>query len=160
MATKKLTEKKNKTVKKKSEKKVVKKAVKEEHYFYAVGRRKTAVAKIKLFPSKNTQNAITTNGKKAEDYFPIKRLVDIVYMPFTSIGESTHFKVEIKLTGGGTSAQAEASRLGIARALIIFDETLKKLLKDEGFLTRDSRKVERKKAGLKKARRAPQWSKR
>lgn len=160
MATKKLTEKKNKTVKKESEKKAVKKDVKEEHYFYAVGRRKTAVAKIKLFTSKNKQNIIITNGKKAEDYFPIKRLVDIVYMPFALTGEDAHFRVEIKLTGGGTSAQAEASRLGIARALIIFDETLKKLLKDEGFLTRDSRKVERKKAGLKKARKAPQWSKR
>ncbi len=153
MATKKTEEKKTKISKKKE-------TAKSDHYFYAVGRRKTAVARVKVFLVDNTQNKIIVNKKKIETYFPLERLVDEVKAPLILAGEKVFFKVEITLSGGGTSAQAGAARLGVARALVIFDETLKKSLKSQKFLTRDSRKVERKKPGLKKARKSPQWAKR
>lgn len=131
----------------------------EEKYFYAIGRRKTSVAKIKLFPSKEEKSSIEVNEKKVEDYFPIERLWEIAASPLELMGDSK-FRVVVKVSGSGVSAQADAVRLGIARALVVFDETLKKTFKDKGYLTRDSREVERKKPGLKKARRAPQWAKR
>ncbi|HHE46050.1 MAG TPA: 30S ribosomal protein S9 [Candidatus Moranbacteria bacterium] len=148
-----MAEKKNKKVEKKE-------TAKERRYFYAVGRRKTAVAKVKLFPSKGAKSLLKINEKGIASYFPLKRLAETVKMPLNVIGKDVHFDVEIKLFGGGNTAQSEAARLGIARALVIFDKTFKKVLKSEGFLTRDSREVERKKPGLKKARRAPQWAKR
>ncbi len=154
MVTKKAEEKKTKISKKK------KTATKSSHYFYAVGRRKTAIARVKIFPTDDTQNKIMINKKKIEDYFPLERLANDVKAPLALAGEKVFFKVEVNLSGGGTSAQAGAARLGIARALVIFDETLKKSLKSQKFLTRDSRKVERKKPGLKKARKSPQWAKR
>lgn len=131
----------------------------EGKYFYAIGRRKTSVAKIKLFPSKEEKNSIEVNEKAVEDYFPIERLWEIAVSPLELMGDSK-FRVAVKVSGSGVSAQAGAVRLGIARALVVFDETLKKTFKDKGFLTRDPREVERKKPGLKKARRAPQWAKR
>jgi len=134
-------------------------ASKEERYFYAVGRRKTSVAKIKLFPSKEEQSSIEINEKKLEAYFPVERLWEIAKAPLELMGDSK-FRVSVKASGGGLSAQADAVRLGIARALVVLDETLKKTFKDKGYLTRDPREVERKKPGLKKARRAPQWAKR
>ena len=129
-------------------------------YFYAVGRRKTSVAKVKLFPGKGEQHAISVNGKSPEKYFPVARLVETVKAPLDTVGEVGKFTVEVKVSGGGTSAQADAVLLGISRALVVFDEELKKILKSKDYLTRDPRKVERKKPGLKKARRAPQWAKR
>ncbi|MFA7319102.1 MAG: 30S ribosomal protein S9 [Parcubacteria group bacterium] len=132
---------------------------KEERYFYAVGRRKTSVAKIKLFPSKEEQSSIEINEKKLEAYFPTEHLWEIAKAPLELMGDSK-FRVSVKASGGGCSAQADAVRLGIARALVVLDETLKKTFKDKGYLTRDPREVERKKPGLKKARRAPQWAKR
>ena len=140
-----------------------KKSEKTEKYFYAVGRRKTSVAKIKLFvakTSKETQNSIVVNGKKLEDYFPIERLHEVAKSPLETVGGAGKFTVEVKVSGGGVSAQADAVRLGISRALIIHDAELKKVLKSKGFLTRDPREVERKKPGLKKARKSPQWAKR
>lgn len=131
-----------------------------ERYFYAVGRRKTAVAKIQLFPSKKAQNEVLVNDTKAQDYFPLERLKNIALEALLQAGHDLKFFVRAKVSGGGVSAQAEAIRMGISRALIKYDETLKKVLKDKKFLTRDSREVERKKPGLKKARRAPQWAKR
>jgi len=152
------------TVTKKTEEKKVKttknKTTTKGRYFYAVGRRKTAVARVKIFPYVGTQNKIMINKKKIEDYLPLERLVNETKAPLELIGEETFFKVEISLSGSGSSAQAGAARLGIAKALVIFNETLKKSLKAQGFLTRDSRKVERKKPGLKKARKSPQWAKR
>ena len=151
MATKKTIEKKE------TEKETVEK---KDKYFYAVGRRKTAIAKIKLFSSKEAKNTFVINERKIKEYFPLERLIELIESPLLLVGENSKFKVEVKVVGGGTNAQAEAIRLGISRAMVIMDETLKKSLKDKGFLTRDSRKVERKKPGLKKARKSPQWAKR
>ncbi|MDR3559454.1 MAG: 30S ribosomal protein S9 [Candidatus Pacebacteria bacterium] len=152
MATKKVTKKEEATEKKETAEK--------GKYFYAVGRRKTAVAKIKLYESKGSQNTIVINERALEKYFPLDRLSEVAKSPLALAGEGSKFEAVIRVLGGGVNAQAEAIRLGISRALVVFDETLKKSLKDKKFLTRDSREVERKKAGLKKARKSPQWAKR
>lgn len=147
-------------------KKTIKKGEKQEaqevdlKYFYAIGRRKTSVARVKLFSVESGQNSVLVNDKKISEYFPLTRLVDEAMAPLGMAGEGEKFKVLVKVSGGGTNAQTDAVKLGIARSLVLFDETLKKSLKSKGYLTRDSREVERKKPGLKKARRAPQWAKR
>ncbi len=142
-----------------TKKETAKSVAKTERYFYAVGRRKTAVAKIKLYPSKEEKSTLSVNDKMADKYFPIERLWEIAAAPLGLMGDSK-FRVVVKVSGSGVSAQAEAVRLGIARALVISDETFKKTFKDMGYLTRDPREVERKKPGLKKARKSPQWAKR
>lgn len=132
-------------------------------YFSAVGRRKVAVARVRIFESgKESASAdnITVNGKKMKEYFPLAELQDIVAAPLEATGQTKNFSVSVKASGGGIRGQAEATRLGIARSLVEFDQNFRKNLRDLGYLTRDSRIVERKKAGLKKARRAPQWQKR
>lgn len=129
-------------------------------YFYAVGKRKTSVAQVRIYPVEEKDAKILVNGKEALKYFPILRLLDKAKESLTAVGKELGFEVVAKVRGGGVSSQAEAVRLGVARALIKFDENLRKALKARGLLTRDSRKVERKKPGLKKARRAPQWAKR
>jgi small subunit ribosomal protein S9 len=129
-------------------------------YFYAVGKRKTAVAQIRVYAKDKTSHGITTNGRKLENYFATSRLQDVVKSPIVAVGQDGKLSVTVKVSGGGVSAQAEAVRLGISRALIKLDNTYRKALKDLGYLTRDARIVERKKPGLKKARRAPQWAKR
>lgn len=153
MPTKKIEKKENKVVEKKE---VAKKGA----YFYAVGRRKTAIARVKLFPSEIAQNTLTINEKKFEEYFPVSRWRDLAKAPLALAGEGAKFSVEANVYGGGISAQADAVKLGIARALVLFDKELKKALKGEKLLTRDPREVERKKFGLKKARKSPQWAKR
>lgn len=134
-------------------------AVDDVRYFYAVGRRKTAVAQVRIYPTEKAENFLV-NEKKVEQYFPVARLKETAKAAISSSGQESNFNVTVKVMGGGVSAQAEAVRLGVARALVKFDETLRKNLRDRGYLTRDSRVVERKKPGLKKARRAPQWAKR
>ncbi len=129
-------------------------------YFYALGKRKSAVAQVRLYPTKKTGKKIMINGKNPEVYFPVFRLQTIFKSPLTVTGQENNFSINAKVFGGGTSSQADALRLGIARALVKCDVSLKKSLKDYGYLTRDARVVERKKPGLKKARRAPQWAKR
>ena len=129
----------------------------EGKYIAALGRRKTAVAQVRLYPK--GQGRIVINGKMLEDYLPVTILQDRVKAPLVKVG-MTDVDVTVRTLGGGIRGQADAICLGIARALVKMDETLRTSLKPEGFLTRDSRKVERKKPGLKKARRAPQWSKR
>jgi len=129
-------------------------------YFYAVGKRKTAIAQVRIIPVEKSQKEFLINDKKMKVYFPIARLEELIKSPFSAVGFDGKFEVSAKVMGGGVNAQAEAIRLGIARALIKFDETLRKSLKDRGLLTRDSRTVERKKPGKKKARRSPQWAKR
>ncbi len=132
-----------------------------EKYFYAVGRRKTAVAQVRLFPGDDVKESdLLVNNKKMSDYFFRDDLRLTFMEPLKIIGGEGKFRVSALVKGGGITGQAEAIRLGIARALIKFDEELRAVLKAEGFLKRDARKVERKKPGLKKARRAPQWSKR
>lgn len=125
-----------------------------ERYTEGVGRRKTASARVRITPAK--KSAVTVNDKALEVYFPTK---DLQRTAMESLGERT-FVVSVHVQGGGVSAQAEAMRHGAARALLKYDPALRLDLKKKGFLTRDSRAVERKKFGLKKARRAPQFSKR
>ncbi|MDX9913772.1 MAG: 30S ribosomal protein S9 [Candidatus Moranbacteria bacterium] len=147
-------------VKKTAEKKVTKTS-KKGKYFYAVGRRKTSVAQVRIFPSdKVGEEDYIVNNRDMKEYFSGTIMQATFVSPFKETGLVDKFKVSVIVRGGGISSQVEAVRLGVARALIKFDETLRPVLKANGFLTRDSRKVERKKPGLKKARRAPQWAKR
>lgn len=131
--------------------------IKRERYFEAVGRRKTAVARVRLLTKKTN---IEINSRSINDYFPILRLQKIVAAPLEKMKITDKLGAIIKVKGGGIKAQAEAIQLGIARALLKFNPEFRKRLRRIDLLTRDSRMVERKKYGLKKARRAPQWKKR
>ncbi len=132
-----------------------------ERYFAGVGRRKTAVATVRIFEdSKEGESEVTVNGKKGKDYFPTIRLLNLFLDPIRTIGLENKFRISVHVRGGGPSGQAGASGLGLARALVVANIEHRPLLKAGKFLTRDARKVERKKPGLNKARRAPQWSKR
>ena len=158
--------KKVKEVKETKEIKEVKEAVKEEKkvlekYFCAVGRRKTSIAQVRIYPEEKAgENDYIVNNKKAKEYFPGVSLQNAVFGPLKAVGMNGKFKFTVLVKGGGFMGQSEAVKLGVARALVKYDETFRKVLKDLGFLTRDSRKVERKKPGLKKARKSPQWAKR
>lgn len=131
-------------------------SAKEKQYIEAVGRRKTASARVRLTSAKS--NSIIVNNKNASDYFPLTMMVDTVQSPLTIVGGAYAITAFVK--GGGHKAQAEAIRHGIARALTEMDSAFRKDLKVKGYLKRDPRAKERKKFGLKAARRAPQWSKR
>lgn len=133
-------------------------ATKEKQYTEAVGRRKRAVARVRITPAKD--NAVTVNDQTLETYFPLSDLQKTVMEPLRAEEGIETFTVTVKVAGGGMSAQAEAVRHGIARALVVTDPDLRSKLKKAGYLKRDPRKKERKKFGLRKARRAPQWSKR
>ena len=126
-------------------------------YFYGTGRRKKSVARVRLYPG---TGAVTVNGRDISDYFGLDTMKLIVNQPFGVTDTIGKFDVVVNVNGGGFSGQAGAIRHGIARALLSADETYKPLLKKAGFLTRDPRMKERKKYGLKGARRAPQFSKR
>ena len=128
----------------------------DKKYIEAVGRRKTSQARVRITPA--VKFSITINGKEFEKYFPVPQLRTNIKNVFADIGDK--FAVTAKVLGGGISSQAEAIRLGIARALVKDDVNLRAGLKQKGYLKRDPRAVERKKFGLKKARKAPQWSKR
>lgn len=131
-----------------------------EKYFYATGRRKTSVAKVRVY-QKGEKPGVTVNDKDLSAYFAEnKTLIDKVNAPLDSFQLKDQYAVTVKVLGGGIAGQAEAIRLGISRALLLINEEYKKDLKARGYLTRDPREVERKKPGLKKARRAPQWKKR
>ncbi len=127
-------------------------------YFEAVGRRKTAIARVRLHPAAKTSFEI--NGKTLESYFPVLEMQANATNPFTNGKAAEKFHVTVKLTGGGISAQSEALRHGISRALLVYDIQLRGKLKKLGYLKRDPRAKERRKFGLKKARKSPQWSKR
>lgn len=122
-----------------------------------VGRRKSSVARVRF---RDGSGEITLNGKKLETYFPTMAARMRVMEPLNVTEMNGRYNIDAKLEGGGTTGQADALRLGIARALIELDPELRPTLKKAGMLTRDSRKVERKKYGLRKARRAPQYTKR
>ncbi len=124
----------------------------------AVGRRKTSIARVRLV--KNGEGVITVNGKKFDTYFTTYDLRDQIVAPLRITGQETSVDVSVKVQGGGIRGQAEAIRHGVSRALVELNPTFRKTLKKLGYLTRDPRKRERKKFGLKGARRAPQWSKR
>ncbi|MEK7193330.1 MAG: 30S ribosomal protein S9 [Patescibacteria group bacterium] len=126
-------------------------------YVEAVGGRKTAVARVRITPG---GSHFVVNEKSLKDYFPLGRLSNVARQPIDDLKLEGKFSVSAQVRGGGVMAQAEAVRHGLARALTIVEPEFKKRLRQLGFLTRDSRMVERKKYGLKKARRAPQWAKR
>lgn len=134
----------------------VKRQAAKNDYTYAVGRRKSAVARVRVF---RKGEGITVNGKVLAEYFSTPKLQNIVQQPLTLTGIA-HGAISVKVIGGGVRGQAESVRHGIARALLIIDSASRSTLKHAGLLTRDSRVKERKKYGLKRARRAPQWQKR
>ena len=129
-----------------------------KEYIYAVGRRKTSSAQVRLY--KKGKGEIIVNDKDVKEYFVNDTWVDIVSAPLRVVGQADKLKVWAKVVGGGRVGQAEAIRHGIARALLEINPNFKKPLRKHGYLTRDPRMKERKKPGLKRARRAPQWSKR
>jgi len=127
-------------------------------YIEAVGRRKTAIARVRITPA--TKASFIVNDKEMKDYFVTEELQMIAEEAVTKSEVGEKFFVSVHVLGGGIHAQAEAVRHGISRTLVLRDENIKNTLKKLGFLKRDSRQVERKKFGLKKARKAPTWSKR
>ncbi|MBQ7034202.1 MAG: 30S ribosomal protein S9 [Clostridia bacterium] len=128
-----------------------------ETYFYGTGRRKSSVARVRLLPGSGN---VTINGRTMDEYFGLETLRMLVRQPLELTGTIGKYDVVVNVVGGGVSGQAGAIRHGITRALIESDESLKSVLKKAGFVTRDPRMKERKKYGLKGARRAPQFSKR
>jgi len=152
--------------------------VKKERYFEGLGRRKTAIARVRFWANKKekslskrtsfssppslqkTEAQFLINEKPLENYFPTIELQQTILAPLTLMNCLEQFKVSVKVKGGGMVSQAEAVRHGVARALVLFSPDFRKKLKKVGYLKRDPRMRERKKFGLKRARRAPQWSKR
>jgi small subunit ribosomal protein S9 len=129
-----------------------------KEYIETVGRRKTAIARVRITPASKT--SFVVNKKTLEEYFPTEELQNIIKEGLEIPELKGKFEVSIKLNGGGIHSQAEAARHGISRAIVESNIELRKPLKSAGFLKRDPRAKERRKFGLKKARKAPQWSKR
>jgi len=128
-------------------------------YFYGMGRRKTAVARVRLFP--NGDGSITINGKNAQSYFGQRdALLAAVAAPLRALDLSSTYTLTVRVVGGGSSGQAGAIRHGLSRALVRLNPDFKSALRKAGYLTRDPRMKERKKPGLKRARKAPQYTKR
>lgn len=127
-------------------------------YFYALGKRKTAIASVRLY--KDGTGIITVNGRSFEEYFPVFTDRDTIMSALKMANAAKTFDISAKVQGGGVHAQADALRHGVSKALLEFDIGLRAVLKSAGYLTRDSRNKERKKYGLHRARRAPQFSKR
>ncbi len=128
-----------------------------EQYYYGTGRRKSSTARVFL---KRGSGNITVNGRPLDQYFGRETARMVVRQPLELVEATDRFDINVTVRGGGISGQAGAIRHGITRALIAYDEALKRPLRQAGFVTRDAREVERKKVGLHKARRAPQYSKR
>ena len=129
----------------------------ESNFYYGTGRRKSSVARVRVYPG---TGKITINERDIDDYFGLETLKVIVRQPLELLGLTEKFDIVVRVQGGGVSGQAGAIRHGLSRALLYYDATLRPQLKKAGFLTRDPRMKERKKYGLKGARRAPQFSKR
>lgn len=145
--------------------KVIKKTGKPEKYFETVGRRKSANARVRLFADgpaspQGGEKLFLINEKPLSDYFPTFELQQIVQSPLVLMDCLNNFGVRILVTGGGIHSQSEAARHGISRGLVLFNPEFRKRLKKAGFLKRDPRVKERKKPGLKRARKASQWAKR
>ncbi len=134
------------------------KSKKKGEYLYSVGRRKTACAQVRLV--KKGKGEITVNGKDFTNYFPTADLQERVLAPLKLVGQMEKLSLSVSVKGSGKVAQAEAIRHGLSRSLLLLNPNFKKPLKKAGFLTRDPRVKERKKPGLKRARKAPQWDKR
>ena len=129
----------------------------EQQYYYATGKRKTAVARVRLY---RDRGPIVVNGKPIEEAFPWPAWQQLVHLPFLVTNRANEFRVVARTSGGGQVSQADALKHGISRALCEADPTLRTPLKRAGLLTRDSREKERKKYGLKRARKAKQYTKR
>jgi small subunit ribosomal protein S9 len=127
-----------------------------QQYTEGIGRRKEASARVRISSAKSA--SMTVNGKQANEYFPLEQMVKTAFAPLQALGVA--YAVSAKVSGGGLKAQAEAVRHGLSRALVEINPEQRKELKMRGYLKRDPRAKERKKFGLKAARRAPQWSKR
>jgi len=153
--TKKVTAKK--TIEKANVDKVPEVKLKKD-YIYSTGRRKSSVARVRFYKKGN--NEIIVNGKDYKKYFAYFEFQKIIEEPMSLTDKLKNGKISIKVTGGGARGQAESIRLGISRILLLIDEKLRPTLRSNKLLTRDPRVKERKKYGLKKARRAPQWQKR
>ena len=137
---------------------MAKTTAKKKLQYWGTGRRKKAIARVRLIPAGD--GAIVVNGKPLDEYFGLDTMKFIVRQPLELLEVSAKYDVLVNVTGGGFTGQAGAIRQGVARALLIAEDGSRAALKKAGFLTRDSRMKERKKYGLKKARRAPQFSKR
>ncbi len=134
---------------------------KKEKYFEGIGRRKTSTARVRVFES--SKSSFVVNDIVAKDYFKTEEERKLIMGPLDVSLEkdkTAKYHIEVKVKGGGTHSQAEAVRHGLSRALLLIDKNLRDELKDLGYLKRDGRAKERRKFGLKKARKAPQWSKR
>lgn len=127
-------------------------------FINTIGRRKTSTARVRLYS--NGEGLIIINGHPANEYFKEEDLFSTICQPLKLAGLVKDFNISINICGGGKKGQSEAARHGISRALLAFNPELRLLFKTKGWITRDARKKERKKPGLKKARRAPQWAKR
>lgn len=127
-------------------------------YLKGLGRRKRSTAQVRLFSGGSGK--VTINDRDLKDYFPIDIYQQSVLSPLVATGTEGQFDITVRTVGGGIKGQADAVRLGIARALMEYNPDFRPVLRKSGFLTRDARKKERKKPGLRSARRAPQWSKR
>lgn len=141
---------------------------KDEKYYETVGRRKSSVARVRIYTKKASDETgpdnsalITVNGKDYQEYFHnSEELKNTVEAPLKKLKSIDRFKATVKVLGGGITGQAEAIRHGLSRALVLFDPNFSKKLKKSGYLTRNPKEKERRKYGLKKARKAPQWAKR
>lgn len=138
-----------------------------EKYFEAVGRRKSAVARVRLYTKKSSDQEppegkalILIDGKPYFEYFNETEMQNTIDAPFKKLKSIGRFKATVQVSGGGMNGQAGAIRHGLSRALVLFDENFSKKFRKAGYLTRDSREKERRKYGLKKARKAPRWAKR
>ena len=151
------TPKTKKVTAKKVEKEPKENSDKPKKYFEAVGRRKTAIARARLFKG---EGEITVNNQSLKNYFRSSRYEKVVKSPLLILNITESFSATVKVQGGGIAAQAESIRHAFSRALLKLNPNYRKRLRKNEFLTRDSRMVERKKYGLRKARRAPQWAKR
>ena len=145
-------------IKKKTSKLDTKDLISKERYFEGVGRRKTAVARVRIFPKLKSEFIV--NDKKYSEYFSTYEMEQKIFSPLILMNMEEKFKITVKVKGSGLDSQAEAVRHGLTRALVKFNPEFRKRLKKAGFLTRDPRIRERKKFGRKRARKSPQWSKR
>ena len=130
----------------------------QQEYFYGTGKRKTSIARVRLYLDEGAP--VLVNNKPMEEYFGWKPWQQIIAEPFQATETVGRFRVVVRVLGGGVRSQAEAIRHGIARALVVYDQSLKPALRQRGLITRDARIKESKKYGLKRARRAPQYTKR
>ena len=129
----------------------------EQRYFYGLGRRKSAIARVRLYPGEGT---VVVNGKPMEEVIPRESLRNEILRPLVATDNVNNFNIQVRVEGGGVSGWAGAISHGVSRALVVYNDTNKAILRAEGLLTRDARVKERKKPGLKRARKAPQFTKR